>query len=163
FGGPAWTWDEARGQYYYHAFLPEQPDLDWRNPAVVEAMLRVLRFWLEEGVDGFRVDAIHFLMEDEARRDDPPNPAWIAGMPEPERWLRPHSADPPDSHKAAAARRRVADAYPDRVLIGEAYLPLDRLVTYYGEDLGGFHLPLNFHLIGAPWRPDTIADLVDEY
>ncbi len=74
FGGPAWTLDETSGQYYYHAFLPQQPDLNWRNGEVRAAMLDVLRFWLNRGVDGFRVDAIHHLFEDARLRDNPPNP-----------------------------------------------------------------------------------------
>jgi alpha-glucosidase len=74
FGGPAWTFDEAAGQYYYHAYLKEQPDLNWRNPEVEQAMCEVLRFWFNRGVDGFRVDAIHHLHEDEEYRDNPPNP-----------------------------------------------------------------------------------------
>ena len=72
FGGSAWTLDPATGQYYYHAFLPEQPDLNWRHPAVREAMLDVLRFWLDRGVDGFRVDALRHLVKDDRWRDDPP-------------------------------------------------------------------------------------------
>ena len=73
FGGPAWTFDETSGQYYYHAYLAAQPDLNWRNPEVRTAMLDVLRFWLARGVDGFRVDAIHHLFEDEQFRDNPLN------------------------------------------------------------------------------------------
>lgn len=80
FGGPAWTFDAPTGQFYYHGYLSRQPDLNWRNPQVVEAMLEVLRFWLDRGVDGFRVDTIHHLFEDEAFRDNPPNPAWRPGM-----------------------------------------------------------------------------------
>src|SRR3954471_17332999 len=80
FGGPAWTFGPATGQSYYHAYLREQPDLNWRNPDVRAAMLDVLRFWLERGVDGFRVDAIHHLFEDEHLRDNPPNPDWCEGM-----------------------------------------------------------------------------------
>ena len=88
FGGPAWTFDEVTGQYYYHAYLKEQPDLNWRNPEVQRAMCDVLRFWFERGVDGFRVDAIHHLMEDEEARDNPPNPDWRPGMPPNGRWLQ---------------------------------------------------------------------------
>src|SRR3712207_6321718 len=79
FGGPAWTFDEATGQYFYHAYLEEQPDLNWRNPEVREAMLGVLRFWLERGVDGFRVDALRQLVKDERFRDNPPNPHYLPG------------------------------------------------------------------------------------
>jgi alpha-glucosidase len=73
FGGRAWEWDEASGQYYYHAYLKEQPNLNWRNPEVRSAMYDVLRFWLELGVDGFRVDVIWHLMKDAEFRDNPPN------------------------------------------------------------------------------------------
>ena len=75
FGGGAWAWDQATGQYYYHAFLKEQPDLNWRNPEVRAAMHDVLRFWLDRGVDGFRVDVIWHLIKDADFRDNPPNPA----------------------------------------------------------------------------------------
>jgi alpha-glucosidase len=164
FGGGAWTWDEATGQYYYHAYLKEQPDLNWRNAEVRAAMMDVLRFWLDRGVDGFRVDAIHHLVEDDHLRDNPPDPDWRPGMSPARRVLRTYTMDRPEVHDAIAEMRRVADSYDgDRVLIGEAYLPIDRLMAYYGEDLRGFHLPFNFLLITAPWEAGTIAGLVDEY
>jgi alpha-glucosidase len=163
FGGSAWSLDEASGQYYYHAFLKEQPDLNWRNSEVRAAMQGVLRFWLDRGVDGFRVDAIHNLMEDPHFRDNPPNPDWRPGMSPFRRLIGVHTADHPEVHDAIAAMRRVADEYDDRVMIGEAYLPIDRLMAYYGADLSGFHLPFNFHLISTPWRPRAIAALIDAY
>ena len=83
FGGSAWTWDETTGQYYFHAFLTEQPDLNWRNPAVQAAMLDVLRFWLDRGVDGFRVDVIWHLIKDEQFRDNPPNPDYVPAASRP--------------------------------------------------------------------------------
>jgi alpha-glucosidase len=164
FGGPAWTLDPLTGQYYYHAFLPSQPDFNWRNPHVQEALLIVLRFWLDRGVDGFRVDAIHHLLESETLTDNPPNPDWRPDRPPAEALLRAYTIDQPEVHEAVAAMRRVTDSYEgERVLIGEAYLPLDRLVAYYGGALDGFHLPFNFHLMSTPWRPDAIAALVEAY
>jgi alpha-glucosidase len=163
FGGPAWTFDEASGQYYYHAYLSRQPDLNWRNPHVGTPMLDVLRFWLSRGVDGFRVDAIHHLFEDRELRDNPLNPDWRKGMSPARRLLRLHTMDQPEVHEAIAAMRRVADEYDDRLMIGEAYLPIDRLMAYYGVNLTGFQLPFNFHLISAPWRADAIARLIREY
>jgi alpha-glucosidase len=163
FGGPAWTLDPVTGQFYYHAYLPEQPDLNWRNPEVRAAMLDVLRFWFERGVDGFRVDAIHHLFEEEGLRDNPPNPEWREGMSPARRVIRAHTMDQPEVHEAIAAMRRVADEYGDRLLIGEAYLPFDRLMAYYGVGLTGFHLPFNFELIFAPWEPRAIAALVAAY
>jgi alpha-glucosidase len=81
FGGSAWTLDSRTGQYYYHSFLKEQPDLNWRNPAVVEAMHDVLRFWLKKGIDGFRTDVLWMLIKDDQWRDNPDNPQFRSGMP----------------------------------------------------------------------------------
>jgi alpha-glucosidase len=163
FGGPAWTFDAKSGQYYYHAFLPEQPDLNWRNPHVREAMYDVLRFWLKRGVDGFRVDVITHLIKDEELRDNPHNPAWTAKQPEIERLLQTHSADRPEVHEIIAEMRGVLEQFDDRVLIGEIYLPMERLIAYYGEALSGAHLPFNFQLIDAPWSAKGIGDLVEAY
>ena len=151
------------GQYYYHAYLKEQPDLNWRNPDVEQAMCDVLRFWFDRGVDGFRVDAIHHLHEDEEDRDNPPNPDWRPGMAPNTRWLQIRTIDQPGVHASIKAMRRVADDYPDRVMIGEAYLPIDRLMAYYGADLTGFHLPFNFHLISTDWKPRAVASLIEAY
>jgi alpha-glucosidase len=164
FGGSAWTRDARTGQFYYHAFLREQPDLNWRNPEVAAAMLAVLRFWLARGVDGFRVDAIHHLVEDEEFRDNPPNPSWHARMSPARRLLRTHTIDHPETHDAIAKMRLAVGEYGgDKLLIGEAYLPIDQLVAYYGADLRGFHLPFNFHLLSTPWNPTAIAALVEAY
>ena len=107
FGGPAWTFDESTGQYYYHAYLPEQPDLNWRESDVRAAMYGVLRFWLNRGVDGFRVDAIHMLIEDESLIDNPPNPLWHTGQSPTRRLLRTYTADLPEPHVCIAGMRRV--------------------------------------------------------
>jgi alpha-glucosidase len=163
FGGPAWAYDEASGQYYYHAFLKEQPDLNWRNPDVREAMHNVLRFWLDLGVDGFRVDVIWHLMKDPDFQNNPPNPGYVEGRPEIESLLQLHSTDHPDVHGIIAGMRHVLDTYEDRVLIGEVYLPIERLVTYYGQDLSGAHLPFNFQLLQAAWHAKKICDLIHEY
>ncbi len=164
FGGASWTWDERTGQYYYHAFLPSQPDLNWREPDVVKAMLNVLRFWIGHGVDGFRVDAIHHLIERDDLADNPPNPLWHEGMDPADRLIKAYTEDLPEVHEHIAAMRRVLDSYPGkRVLIGEAYLPIDRLMAYYGGAGDGFHLPFNFHLIAASWTPTAIASLISAY
>lgn len=164
-GESAWEWDEASGQYYYHAFLPEQPDLNWRNPEVRAAMLDVLRLWLERGVDGFRVDVIWHLMKDPEFRDDPPNPAYREGKDPPFQRVQPlRSCDHPDIHGVIAEMRRVLEEFPGgRLLIGEIYLPLERLVAYYGEGLQGAHLPFNFQLIDAPWHAPTLRHMIKEY
>jgi alpha-glucosidase len=163
FGGSAWEMDPRTGQYYYHAFLAAQPDLNWRNPAVRAAMHEVMRFWLGRGVDGFRVDVIWHLLKDDQFRDNPPNPAFRPGQPPDHAVIPVHTTDLPEVHEVIAGLRRVVDEFPDRVLIGEVYLPIDRLVTYYGRNLEGAHLPFNFALLDTPWEARGIARLIDEY
>jgi alpha-glucosidase len=163
-GDSAWQFDRSTGQYYYHAFLVEQPDLNWRNPAVRAAMSDVLRFWLDRGVDGFRVDTIWRLIKDAAFRDNPVDPSYREGDAPFRRLLHLYSADQPEVHEVAAEMRRVLAAYPgDRLLIGEVYLPVKRLVEYYGPNLTGAHLPFNFNLMSVEWQPDAVMQLVREY
>lgn len=163
FGGSAWEFDPPSGQYYYHAYLKQQPDLDWRNPAVRAAMTDAMRFWLERGVDGFRVDVIWHLMKDADLRDDPPNPAWQPGQPAIERHLPIHSTDRPEVHEIIREMRATLDAYGDKLLIGEIYLPMERVVAYYGEALSGVHLPFNFQLISTPWEARHLDRLIAAY
>lgn len=163
FGGSAWTRDETTGQYYYHAFLPEQPDLNWRNPEVRAAMHDVLRFWLERGVDGFRVDVIWHLIKDDRFRDNPPNPGYSEEQAPYHRVLPIYTTDRPEVHEVVAGLRAVLDEYRERLLIGEIYLPIERLVAYYGDELSGAHLPFNFQLIDSPWTAEEVARIVDEY
>jgi alpha-glucosidase len=163
FGGSAWQYDAATRQYYYHAFLAQQPDLNWRNPQVRHAIHDVMRFWLRKGVDGFRVDVIWHLIKDAEFRDNPPNPNYLEGRPPNEKILPLHTTDQAEVHDVIAEMRRVIDEFPSRVLIGEIYLPTDRLVAYYGKDLGGAHLPFNFALLSAPWNARAIEKIVHEY
>jgi alpha-glucosidase len=163
FGGPAWQWEPETGQFYYHAYLKTQPDLNWRHPEVRAAMLNVLRFWLERGVDGFRVDTIHHLIKDQRYRDNPPNPHYRPGDPPHRALLRLYTTDRPEVHAMIAEMRQVLDGYPDRVLIGEAYLPIERLAAYYGTDLSGLHLPFNFQLITARWQAAVLSELAQRY
>ncbi len=163
-GRSAWELDRATGQYYYHAFLAEQPDLNWRNLAVRAAMYDVLRFWLERGVDGFRVDTIWRLIKDAAFRDNPVNPDYREGDPPFRRLLQVYSADRPEVLEVAAEMRRVLAEYPgDRLLIGEIYLPVKRLVAYYGPNLTGAHLPFNFNLMFVEWKAGAVLQLIREY
>ena len=163
FGGPAWTRDEVTGQFYYHAFLKEQPDLNWRNPAVQAAMLDVMRFWLDRGVDGFRVDVIWGIVKDEHFRDNPPNPDYHPSLPPHYQQLAMYSADRPEVHGIIQAMRQLLDSYEDRMMVGEIYLPLERLMTYYGAGGDEAHLPFNFQLIRLPWDARTVAAAIDRY
>jgi alpha-glucosidase len=164
-GGSCWEWDEETEQYYLHTFQVEQPDLNWRIPGVREAVYDVMRFWLDRGVDGFRIDALSFCVKDDRFRDNPPNPDWRAGDPPWTRQRRVYTDDRPEVLDIVREMRAVTDAYEgDRALIGELYLPLERLVAYYGADLDGLHLPLNFGLLGLPeWEPASVGPLVERY
>jgi alpha-glucosidase len=163
FGGPAWEWDERTGQYYLHLFHRKQPDLNWRNPAVREAMYDVMRFWLNRGVDGFRIDVLWLLIKDEEFPDNPDEsplqgPELVYGR------FRPGFEDRPEVQGIVAEMRQVTDEYDERVLIGEIYLPIDRLVRYYGANLDGIHLPFNFGLATLPeWGAKPIRTYVEAY
>jgi alpha-glucosidase len=123
-----------------------------------------MRFWLDRGVDGFRVDVIWHLIKDERMRDNPVNPDYVEGSDPPSRRLVPaYSADQPEIHDVVADMRAVVDEYDDRVMIGEIYLPIDRLVTYYGGDRPAAHLPFNFHLILTAWDAREIELVIDTY
>jgi len=162
--GSGWEFDATTGQYYYHAFLVEQPDLNWRNPTVRAAMYDALRFWLDRGVDGFRVDVFWRMIKDADFTDEPLNPDYRAGDPPHRRLLAIHSGDQPEVLEVAAEMRRVLAKYPgDRLLIGEIYLPVKRLVAYYGPDLTGIHLPFNFNMMFVDWTPAKVLPLVREY
>jgi alpha-glucosidase len=162
FGGSAWKHDPT-GQYYYHAFLAAQPDLNWRNPQVRAAMYDVMRFWLRRGVDGFRIDVIWHLIKDDEFRDNPPNPDFKAGRPPHEKVLPLYTTDRPEIHGVIREMRSVAQEFSGRLLIGEIYLPIERMVAYYGQSLDGLHLPFNFSLLSAPWQARPLAALIQEY
>ncbi len=163
FGGPAWSFDPTTQQYYLHSFLREQPDLNWRNPAVRAAMFDVMRFWLDRGVDGFRVDVLWLLIKDAELRDNPPNPSYQPTQAAINKFVPVYNADQPEVHELIAEMRAVLNRYEARVLIGEIYLPLKRLVAYYGKELGGAHLPFNFQLLSTAWTAKAIAQLITEY
>ncbi len=163
FGGPAWAFDAATGQYYCHSFLKEQPDLNWHNPEVRAAIYAAMRFWLEKGVDGFRMDVLWLLIKDIQFRDNPPNPGWRTGDSTSWMVLPEYTSDRPETHRIVGEMRAVMDRYPERVLIGEIYLPLPELVRYYGQELKGAQMPFNFRLIQTEWCAEPIAGLIREY
>jgi alpha-glucosidase len=148
--GAAWTLDERTDQYYLHSFLPEQPDLNWDNPEVEAAMHDVLRFWLERGVDGFRLDAIAKIAKDPLLRDH-------VGAP------RRHDEDWDSIHDRLRGIRRVVDEYADRMIVGEVALQdLHRIVSYLksGDQL---HLAHNFHFVDVPWDADALRTSIDDF
>ncbi|MET0234079.1 MAG: alpha-amylase family glycosyl hydrolase [Kibdelosporangium sp.] len=152
--GSAWTWDEQTEQYYLHLFLPEQPDLNWRNPDLVAAMHDVLRFWLDRGVDGFRIDVAHCTGKDPEFADDP---RCAAGQP-----LSDFN-DQPYSHEVLRGIRKLIDSYPgDRVLVGEVNIrSTQQVATYYGAG-DELHMSFNFPPLDAPWDPVVFRMCVRE-
>jgi alpha-glucosidase len=147
--GAAWTFDEATGQWYLHSFTPQQPDLNWDNPAVEQAMHDGLRFWLDRGVDGFRMDVIHKIAKDPALRDNGPGPR--------------RDEDWPTIHDRLRRIRAVVDEYDERMMVGEVYLyDLGRLVEYVntGDQL---HLAHNFTFLHLPWDPDAFRASIDDF
>jgi alpha-glucosidase len=163
FGGSAWEWDEATGQYYYHAFLKEQPDLNWRNPAVRAAMADVLRFWMRRGVDGFRVDACAVLTEDELLRDDPPNADYDESVPPPQRLQRIFTDDRRETMRYIEELRAVVDEFDNRVLCGEVQGKIDRIGHFYEGRRPRLHLPLNYALLDSGWDALSLQGHIDAY
>lgn len=163
FGGSAWEWDENTEQFYYHGFLKEQPDLNWRNPEVQEAMFNVMRFWLDKGVDGFRVDVMWHMIKDDQLRDNPPNPDYQQFMSTYDQLLPVYSTDQQEVHDIIRKMRKILDAYEERMMIGEIYLPINKLMSYYGIDNKGAHLPFNFQLLSLQWDAQKISAAIDEY
>lgn len=163
FGGPAWEYDRATGQYYYHFFFKEQPDLNWRNSQVKEAMWKVVHFWLERGVDGFRLDAIGTIFEDAMMRNHTAKMSQVelyralcnarneeerAMLLKEQEALYEYQVDQPETHELMRELRALVDEYPDRVLIGE-----DDDIAYYGDGQNELHLIFNFPLM----RTDRIT------
>lgn len=164
FGGSAWEYDDASAEYYLHTYHTRQPDLNWRNPQVRAAMADVVRFWLDRGADGIRVDVLWILGKDPRLLDNPLNPGWIKGQPYWHRQLRQYSEDQPESHEYARYIRSVVDEYPGTVMLGEVVLPADRAIAYYGASLDEAQLPLNFTLAELEdWTCGNLARVIDEY
>ncbi len=166
FGGPAWTWEEATGQFYLHSFLPEQPDLNWRDAGLRAAMLDTLRFWLDRGVDGFRVDVAHHIAKDPLFRDNPPEPHPDAGhkpVSDYDRQRHLHDRAHRDVHELFRAFRALVDGHDGtpRPLFGEIHLGHDlaQWAGYFGDG-DELHLPLHFGLLATPWTARALRDHV---
>lgn len=161
FGGSAWAWDEATGQYYLHSFLDKQPDLNWDNPDVREAMHNQMRFWLDMGIDGFRVDAVSWLSKDADMRDNPPHPDDDADL------MAIYSQDGPELFERLSGMADVLLEYPDKFMITEAYpLQWDSSATYdhfYERVNPRVCAPFNFECIFAPWEADEFKRIIDSF
>lgn len=143
FGHSAWQFEPKRGQFYYHAFYKEQPDLNWTNRDVRSAMYDLMRFWMKRGVAGFRLDAVTSLFEDPKLRDEPIARPGLNAYGEPI-LTRQYTDNLPEVHVVLREVRRVSDEFPDGVLIGEAYLPnVTELAKMYGARKDELHLPMD--------------------
>jgi len=173
FGGSAWEWDEATRQYYLHSFLREQPDLNWRDAGLKDAMFDTIRFWLEKGVDGFRVDVAHYIMKDPEFRDNPPAVPGEVAFHRPhgkyDTQIHIHDKGHPDVHQVYREFRSILDEYSvqkPRMTVGEIHIfDFDELATYYGSPENGleFHMPFNFTLLKPKWDAQAFRKLIDEY
>lgn len=174
-GGSAWEWDERTSQYYLHSFMPEMPDLNWRNEEVEEAMLDVARFWLEKGTDGFRIDSAQQIMKDPMFRDNLTNPG--AGrnaykyLGSYDQQLHLYDKGHHDVHAVYRRFRKTLDSYANdgrsRLAIGEVHV-FDRpdwerhWASYYGADLDELHMPFNLTLVGKPWNAEIVKRSVEK-
>ncbi len=150
FGGSAWTYHEPTGQYYLHSFLPEQPDLNWRNPEVADAIRDVMRFWFDRGVDGFRIDVVHMLAKDPELKDDPPDNPFA------------HVLSRPEVHDYVRLLRATADEYEGRMLVGETFvLDVDYLLEFYGNGADELHLAFNFPFALCGWNARYMAKILE--
>ena len=168
-GGSAWEWDATTNQYYLHSYHKTMPDLNWRNPAVKEAMFDVVRFWLDRGVDGLRIDSAQRIMKDPELRDNPPNPSPqvtpYKSLGEYDLQLHIHDKGHPDIHTVYRELRQLLNTYSSespRVALGEMHIfDWPEWARYYGVQLDELHMPLNFGLVGVPWKARTVRQLVD--
>ncbi len=163
FGGPAWTLDATTGQYYLHSFLAEQPDLNYRNPQVRQVMEDVIRFWLDRGVDGFRVDVIHKLVKDAALRDNPrPRPDEEHPVRHYGGQVHLYDEDQAEVHDIIKSWRALLDRYGERTMVGEVFiLDVTRVARYYGTKGDGLPLAFNFSFLWCPWNADAFRAEVE--
>jgi alpha-glucosidase len=157
FGGPAWAWDHRSGQYYLHLFLPEQPDLNWRNPEVKAAMFDELRFWLDRGVDGFRLDVADAYYKDAQLRDNPSR----LGLRAYDRLDHIHDWNQPETHVLLKELRQLLDRYPERMAVAE--VGDTHALEYYGEGNDELHLVFNFALLHCRWDPRAFQQVVQRW
>lgn len=163
-GGSAWEYDEKTKQYYMHSFLKDQPDLNWRNPDVVEAMCNVLRFWMERGVDGFRVDVFYYIFKDQRFLNEPKNKQYRPGVDHPNEKLKHiYSKDQPEALDMMAKFNDVLDEYNDKFMVSETYVTIPETIEIYRTSKSGSHAPFNFHLIFQPFEVKAYKAIIDEF
>lgn len=165
----AWEWDAATNQYYLHSFDKAMPDLNWRNPAVKEAMFNVARFWLDRGVDGLRIDSAQYIMKDPQLRDNPPNPdprvPPYKSMGDYDSQLHINDRNYPDIHEVYRELRHILNSYNSgnpRVALGELHIyDWSAWTLYYGTHLDEIQMPINFGLLTVTWNADAVHHLIN--
>lgn len=163
-GGSAWEFDAKTKQYYMHSFLKDQPDLNWRNPEVVEAMSNVLRFWLKRGVDGFRVDVFYYIFKDERYLDEPKNPDYKPDIDHPNEKLKHiYSKDQPETLEMMARFNDILDEFGNKFMVSETYVTIPETINIYTTSKSGSHAPFNFHLIFQPFEVKAYKSIIDEF
>lgn len=162
FGGPAWTWDSRRRQYYLHNFLPEQPDLDLHRPAVQEAMLAAARFWLDRGVDGFRIDVANLFCHDPRLTDNPPKPGPVADRPYRMQRLL-YNRSRPETLAVVARLRALLDSYPERMAVAELASSEDPIATMieYTDGPDRYHTAYSFVLLNETFGADVVRGALE--
>ena len=154
FGGPAWTWEPRRGQFYHHTFLSQQPDLNWRNPAVEEAQFRMVRGWLDRGVDGFRLDVFNVFLKHPDLLSNPRRPGPTAWS----RQVHTNDRDQPDFVDLVGRFRALVDSYPATFTVGELF---DAGPERAAELAADRHLVFDWELLGAPWSAEAFGVVID--
>lgn len=159
FGGSSWTWDSTAGQYYLHSFLPSQPDLNWGNPSLRAKMFDVVRFWMDRGVQGFRLDAINWLGKDVRWPNNPLRFGWRGYT----RQSHCYDRDQPLAHEVMRELRALVSAHPDVVLVGEASADTPGgPKAFYGNGRDELHIVFDFRLLKSTWRADRFRELIAE-
>lgn len=157
FGGSSWSWDPSSRQYYLHSFLSSQPDLNWHNPVLRAKMLDVVRFWIDRGVEGFRLDAINWLGKDMRWPDNPVCFGWRGYT----RQTHVYDRDQPLAHEVMRDLRKVVTSEPDVVLVGEASADtVGGPAAYYGNGSDELHMVFDFRLLKSAWRADRFRNVI---
>lgn len=158
FGGSGWEYDSKTGQCYFHMFYKEQPDLNWRNPAVRQALLDVFRFWLDKGVDGFRLDVFNAYFKDSSFKDNPP--AW--GLRGFNRQNHVYDTDQPEMYPLLAEIREIVDDYPEKYIVGETFMSTpEKAAQYVGKNR--LHAAFNFKFQECKWNAGCFFNVMQRW
>ncbi len=171
FGGPAWEYNANTEEYYLHSFLKEQPDLNWRNPQVKEAVYDIIKFWLEMGVDGFRLDVVNFYFKDALFRNNPMKKPdnikdWITNFLYPYgSQIHLYDKDQEEMYDLLKEMRELVDSYGEKLLLGEVGSDnnTEMATKYYGKDNDGLHLSFNFDFLHSPWKSESFKKIIQEW